>query len=467
MCTHLVTILSTDATCVAYGFKKSFFCANDAGLVIRAQGAGDGTVEDGKILLTESCRAQYENIPRYRIGSEIIALIVQFIQLLSFAFASDFLWGEPMEWAQQAVSPIQVSATELSKLIRSNRTVVVILMNSIIGWALLASLIFVFDVYACIYNARIRRQASSQEQAKREAAVKLAEGFFDKDPELFRESISASASNTPSSGSICTKFLHVLSEALWLYFWLNVTILAIPIIGFLSFAIVHSHLSYERILGGITLPLFALMCVLLRSTNGSISQLVQMRRRMKKKRLLWFLDIRALVDRTTLGPMTTRYWQLNLVSTLVAISFAVANSVILRTTFEARVLLASLNLAMSTLLLAGYLMFSRYTSGQANALITALQWFQTWNMLLALVTSIINDRSNFIVGMVWYGGVVVIFFSGLLYGCCHSWIKQTKSGESKNILDAAPPIEHEHKSFIDDNFLRKQRSRLRNVDAML
>lgn len=414
MCTQVVKVFKAEATCVAYGDKNHFFAADATGKIIRGKGTGGGAVEHLNPVETTTFLAQYGNIYAFELICELAVVLVQYVQILAFVLTRKLLWDNSIYWVPLVMSPIQLSIPEIRLLPSITEEVVVVIVTGGIVWAFAVACLFYLDVYPCIHDFAVWTQPPEQKTGSKRQILPLAQRASRPPAQSWRWSKrrSTEAENETQLSRICAS---LVSSFLWLFFWVNVSLLAIPLVGLLTFASLHANLEYQRTSAWVALLLFALVFLLLRLSNGSISQFLHLRRT-RQTQHVGVCNMRGFVQTSNMGPLTTKRWETHVYTTCITLAFAIVNSVSLLRSFEERTIVCGLNLAMSVSVLAVSWYWPRYSSSQMNGILFGLQCFQAWNTLLAFVTALVNDTTSNVVGALWYFGLCVFVASAIRYG---------------------------------------------------
>ena len=403
-CTNTTKIHALPTICAVYSKGRDILSCDAGGLMLRSLGQGTRGSSDA---LTEDALAKYTNVPRVNVCMTIVAVVVQYLQLMSFAFSFRFQWNEIISWLQGIISPIKLSVQDLTQDFSKEAELILALTKYIsAGWVLLTLLLFAANAYSRIqkYKGRLQREnrgVTVVYKFRAPGATKYQE--LDETDAIIPNKAKWQRLETTTCQYRAS---DMTARALWLFFWFTMSFLAIPLIGTLTFTSAFSAELYEQILAAVLLALFSIVYVAVKISGGSLSNLTNVRDS-SGTYILWLFELAGRGEKSMQGPLTIAAWQVDFIATLATIAFAIVNNVF-GPSPDTTLIIACTNVGLAVLMLLSLLCYRGFDNYKARAFLVGLQTLQCWNMGIALYVAVLNDSSEITPAIVWYvGGFIV------------------------------------------------------------
>lgn len=411
-CMNTIKIHPLPTTCAVYAKGRNILSCDAGGVMLRSLGQGKNGSDDA---LTEDVLAKYTNVPRANVYMTILAVIVQYLQLMAFAFSFRFQWNDIINWLQVVVSPLKLSVLEFTQDLSEEADLALAISKYVAaGWAVLTLLLFITNLYSVNqrYKGKLQRELRGitveyKYQAPGESKY-TALGEADED-------IPSKAKwQRRETATYKYRASDAASAGLWFFFWFTMSFLAIPLIGTLALAAAFPIELYEQIVAIVLLSCFSVVYIAVKASGGSISNLTNVRDS-SSNYVFWLFELAGRGEKSLQGPLTAAAWQVDFVATLVTIAFAIVNNV-LGPSSENTFIIACTNVGLAGVILSSVLLFRGFDSYKARAVLVGLQTLQCWNMAIALYVAVLNDSEDVTPAIIWYvGGFLVTGLATLCY----------------------------------------------------
>ncbi len=355
--------------------------------------------KDLEELLTEKAFAGYTNISLVPIALVLLTILVQTLQVASFAFRIDFIQGS---WLGQAKDTLSSLSGNIASLETAFDVVIDFrfIFYAAVGWSALVSVLFFSSIYKHIQNRKVwlnKHGLGQTSKSRYKGNNPLEKG------DRSAENKAEWQAWTQTSWRFAA--WHRLGQAVWLLLFLAVTVLAIPTVGVLVSA--FSEAAADRPvmipLGLLFIVLYCLVFLHLRLVGGDVSRVQGL------KGFLWFNPYGAILANPPpadlLGPFTVDDWHAEFTTTFLSIGFSVINNVELAATAR-----PIINVVLALFLGFSLLRFSPFAHNAVSGMLFALQVFQIWTMSFALAVYALEDPDNATPAIVWLTGILPVAF---------------------------------------------------------